>query len=481
MDDIRSEQKAWLKLFPFARKIIEDQGCPVVDGYSSLPDFLTEDKAVLGFTISADGKLEPQVFCKIVDVHNIKNQAELVGSAKRRGFPFALYISAEDPEHYIWFNVAKQVQMNEAPVFSTDQKYVTDTETIIALLGHNYADTIYQQGLWANQLHILGDLLLVRHFLHEQRSLESWLGLDFEDYRKHLSQAYEKYEIQEDYLQGSDGIRSIFSNLVYDVQFFPPTYEHFNHCFASLIEGSREKKLAEQYSVRPVKDILIGLSHIVGEESKCLLDPAAGIGGTFFEVLKQNPKLKGYAFEAQNYLCKLTHIIAVVSGLESRATLICNDSLTYGEWPEKPDLVVFEPPFGVKIHDREILAQSELFVNSKRSSVDAIEVMLERSIRQIAPGGHIVLLVTENILFTTQTQTLRDFLMETCHVRAIISLPTGALRPATGIKSSVLVLIKKNGERDTGQVFAADLKDVKGHTIDRVLDSFRSAVIEGRV
>lgn len=96
------------------------------------------------------------------------------------------------------------------------------------------------------------------------------------------------------------------------------------------------------------------------------------------------------------------------------------------------------------------------------------DYLLELAIKWTNYNGVIVALVPESFLFESgNRRKFRNRLLEEVSLRAIISLPSGALLPSSSVKSSIIVLNKAHPNNDN-LIFMADIKD--GVSIDKTSD-----------
>ncbi|MCT4327973.1 N-6 DNA methylase [Elizabethkingia anophelis] len=97
-------------------------------------------------------------------------------------------------------------------------------------------------------------------------------------------------------------------------------------------------------------------------------------------------------------------------------------------------------------------------------------LFLERIIQLLKIDGKAAVVVPEGVLFggNNAYKNLREVLLKDCIVDAIISLPSGAFKPYTSVKTSVLVFTKKGFKRKsfaTNKVWFYEL-ETDGYTLD---------------
>lgn len=92
---------------------------------------------------------------------------------------------------------------------------------------------------------------------------------------------------------------------------------------------------------------------------------------------------------------------------------------------------------------------------------------LIHSLDYLDKNGHLVFILPEGILFNTFHSDLRNYLLENFSVEAIISLPSGAFHPFTGIKTSILIL--KNAKQRPN-IFFAEYKEQQAENV--IIENF---------
>lgn len=126
------------------------------------------------------------------------------------------------------------------------------------------------------------------------------------------------------------------------------------------------------------------------------------------------------------------------------------------------DLVLMDPPIGRFRYGEIQPWQFESFGKHKWVQYDA--VFVELGIKLLQPGGRLVTLVPDNFLFASSLSRLetRKWLLENVDIKAIISLPPGALAPAGHQgKASILLLQKPTKfSQDNSDVLIADIQNV---------------------
>jgi len=114
------------------------------------------------------------------------------------------------------------------------------------------------------------------------------------------------------------------------------------------------------------------------------------------------------------------------------------------------DIVLTNPPFGavVKATEKDYLDKYDLGAKHKIRKNQKTEILfIERTIDFVKPGtGKIGIVLPDGILTNSSLQYVRDYIMERCHILAVISLPQFAFSHyGAGVKAS-LVFLKRKAE-----------------------------------
>jgi type I restriction enzyme M protein len=127
------------------------------------------------------------------------------------------------------------------------------------------------------------------------------------------------------------------------------------------------------------------------------------------------------------------------------------DSLTKAatNWSHiKPDcsLILTNPPFGTSEADS---LTSEDKVQFNMASTKGQHLFLRKMIDCTIPGGEICTVIDEGVLNTESSQALREYILRTCRVRAVVSLPPETFKPnKINVRTSLLFLEKRKNDDD---------------------------------
>lgn len=130
------------------------------------------------------------------------------------------------------------------------------------------------------------------------------------------------------------------------------------------------------------------------------------------------------------------------------------------EKKQKYDLILANPPFSGTVNPESI--QEDIDLSTTKTELLFIKYMYDH----LVEGGRSAVIVPEGVLFgsTGGHRKLREILMDTCHIDAVVSLPSGVFKPYAGVKTAI-IFYTKGGKTDkvwfyevTGDGFTLDDK-----------------------
>ena len=190
--------------------------------------------------------------------------------------------------------------------------------------------------------------------------------------------------------------------------------------------------------------------------------------GTFSAVLDQKNKEilehSFWGFDVDVTMVRLGLMNLMMHGIDN-PNIDRKDSLSksYDEAGQY-DIILANPPFTGKIDRGDI--NPSLRVDTPSSEL----LFLDRISSMLRIGGKAAVIVPEGVLFGSskaQKQT-REILLKDNQLEAVISLPSGAFKPYTGVKTAILVFTKveeKSTAWHTDKVWFYELQS-DGYTLD---------------
>ncbi|MBF0185550.1 MAG: N-6 DNA methylase [Magnetococcales bacterium] len=146
--------------------------------------------------------------------------------------------------------------------------------------------------------------------------------------------------------------------------------------------------------------------------------------------------VSGIEVNPGSYIIGLTRLI--LAGVEDPQLELGNAlERTLSTSPQNDgfDLVVAHPPWGARIGNSAIVGHFSVQTN------DSTSLFVQHALSQLRVGGQAILILPLGNLFRSGPERrLRQMLVESHTVAAVISLPNGAFLPQTGIQASILVV-----------------------------------------
>lgn len=182
------------------------------------------------------------------------------------------------------------------------------------------------------------------------------------------------------------------------------------------------------------------------------------------EKIKKELDDSFYGFDIDVTMVRLGLMNLMMHGIDN-PQIDYKDSLSksYNEVGQY-DRVLANPPFTGKIDRGDV--NTSLRIDSPSTEL----LFLDRISSMLRPGGKAAVIVPEGVLFgssNAQKQT-REILLKDNQLEAVISLPSGAFKPYTGVKTAILVFTKveeKSKTWHTEKVWFYELQS-DGYSLD---------------
>jgi len=277
-----------------------------------------------------------------------------------------------------------------------------------------------------------------------------------------------------------------FHNIVKElsaVSFYDSSVDSKGAAFEYFVRATlKGKKLGQYFTPRELVQVMCALigkhkivnSVISGSDLK-ILDPACGTGGFLVymmqdtleqlqEKLKRREITKAahdkavkkvkeeifFGSDANEGVAASAKMNMIIAG-DGHTNIQHEDSLSANavNWStDTPDcnIIMTNPPFGTSESDSLTSADMRQFdVSSSKGQY----LFLQKMIDSTLPGGEICSVIDEGVLNTDTGTNLRKYILKTCKILAVVSLPNETFKPnKINVKSSLLYLEKRD-EDDT--------------------------------
>jgi len=175
-----------------------------------------------------------------------------------------------------------------------------------------------------------------------------------------------------------------------------------------------------------------------------------------------------FGFDVSRQMLRIAMMNLVLHGVRranlKRANVLSDmGGMSEADLGRKYKVILANPPFAGKLPEESI--RQDLPTNSKKSELLFLSVMME----SLAPGGLCAVVVPEGVLFAASNAhvELRRRLVQDFEMLAVVSLPGGAFKPYTGVKTSVLVFRRPVDGHSVKRVWFYEVSN-DGYATDRV-------------
>lgn len=290
----------------------------------------------------------------------------------------------------------------------------------------------------------------------------------------------EKIELKDEHLK-------VCVSFLEKIMLFHSNLRIIDEAFEYLIPQESKKKQGQFFTPRPVEDMVVEMLNPKSHEF--IVDPACGSGGFLLHSVKWvargtvskkelPPKAKRFAQEnivgidfARNAV-KVSKAINLIIG-DGKTHIYKDNSLNPKSWDDetkvglKPrlmkfsdnkltkenakswsnfnfDILMTNPPFAGTVKETSVLRLYSLSIRNgkKLSTIGRHILFIERSLQFVRPGGRLAIVLPQGILTNTETNYIRQFLIENARIMAVVGLHGNSFKPHTGTKTSVLFLQK---------------------------------------
>src|SRR3989344_5336035 len=272
-----------------------------------------------------------------------------------------------------------------------------------------------------------------------------------------------------------------------------------DEAFEYLIPEVAKGKKGQYFTPRHVIGMAVKMLDPKADEY--LIDPAAGSGGFLISAMywAKEKHLRGSEEAMREYakdyiwgndfaeeISKVSRALMLIAG-DGRSHLFKLNSLDPREWHgEDPqlldarsklqtrlldmgssadnaenkktfhymnfDVLLTNPPFAGEIKDQGLLRQY-FFGKKKGKLINKIErhiLFIERTLDMLRPGGRMAIVLPQGVLNNTNSEFVRDYLLDKGRILAVVGLHGNTFKPHTGTKTSVLFLQKWNNDSRVG-------------------------------
>ncbi|GLC31162.1 SAM-dependent methyltransferase [Clostridium omnivorum] len=427
---------------------------------------------MIGCIINEKGELENKVLVEIRRKPSPEAQKQLFSIAKKFNVTYSLLAILDDNNkpRYYWFETESGLPIVEQTFESISDHVISDVDIESTLW--NALDLMRTMAITSDEaIDILLYLLLVRVYLSEHKDLDKWPSLKEGELQSLISISTDyyhllKYDITRFMFKDSlDRLLSILNGL-------PVKSKHYHSILNSLIQKVMATKAGEVITPANLLNIIGKVTKELNIKDGKVINLGSGVGSLLREA-RENSSANVYeGIELNVNLISQSSIINILCGY-SDITIKNDDAFRLGN-TEEYNLTLINPPMGLKVKKDTL---EGLDIAEGRGMVNITEAFIEKSINITIPGGYVICVVPEGILFAGTSKAIRDIILKKTIVKSIISLPASTFRPFTGVQTSLLILRKKDKSTNTPKDLFIGKIDSFDDT-DDVLNGFSKWLIE---
>lgn len=260
--------------------------------------------------------------------------------------------------------------------------------------------------------------------------------------------------------------------IVWEFQKFRLSELSERHNLSLLLENGFQKLYGEFYTPRAINQLIVGL--LSPSKGKTVLDPACGLGGLIYEAGLRGSTVVGY--EISYMAAQIAQTNLLLSNLPGKVH--ARDSLQKLEREDKFDYVVVVPPFSGTVRDHRL---RHFKLGWSKKSQKYPDLFLELALNLANPSGRIAIVVPNGVLFSYSSRDTRLLIHRESTIRAIIELPDTAFAPYSRVKTSLLILEKREKQKLTeqGEVFISQIENL--NEISETVGSFLRFEASGKL
>ena len=213
------------------------------------------------------------------------------------------------------------------------------------------------------------------------------------------------------------------------------TKKEFGILFSNLISDLNNSVTFSERNSSPdsINNIV---TMLYGDYGNIVMDPFAGSAGTLVKFNQNYPKHDVVGLEISSDAWLLGKMNLIVNGICSMSFDHSNSLKITGLFKNQADLIITDVPFGGRLKKEEY--DFPTFVNTN----DSTSIYLQFIIDSLKEGGKAVVLVPQGFLFSNATgvKGLKEMMIDSDWLDAVISLPQGIFMPYSGVSSAIICL-----------------------------------------
>lgn len=194
------------------------------------------------------------------------------------------------------------------------------------------------------------------------------------------------------------------------------------------------------------------LQNVDRKEGISVLDPSCGSGGMLTYL---NTHIQGnlVGCEVDKRLIRVSNLNLTINNAKSFD--VKEGSFLDKDFDQEFDVVISNPPFGIKEKQADILAKYEL--GMKKASCETELLFVENILRALKPNGVCGIVLPQGALNNSSTKKMRNLLLDNATLLASVDLPSAVFKnTGTGVDTSLLFFRKAAASITKCKMYAVD-------------------------
>lgn len=219
--------------------------------------------------------------------------------------------------------------------------------------------------------------------------------------------------------------------------------------FQELADVGVRAGLGQYFTPAPVARAMA--AYLAPKKGETWIDPFCGSGLLVGEIAAAADGPVGlYGIDRDPRVLRLASLEAEIHHPDSPLVAIHGNALwplrelksQLGAPPDGFDGAMTNPPFGADVHRDDHEGYDDFRLVADGST--PLEILgLERSIDMLRPGGRLGIVLPQSVVSNRGLVRVREFLLDTCRVDAVLSLPPATFGPFRGVGKAVVVFATK--------------------------------------
>ena len=219
--------------------------------------------------------------------------------------------------------------------------------------------------------------------------------------------------------------------------------------FQELADVGVRAGLGQYFTPAPVARAMA--AYLAPRAGESWIDPFCGSGLLVGEVAAAaDGPARLYGIDRDPRVLRLARLEAEIHHPDSPLVTFHGNALwplrelksSLGAPPEGFDGVVTNPPFGADVHRDDHKGYDDFRLVANGST--PLEILgLERSIEMLRAGGRLGIVLPQSVASNRGLVRVREFVLDTCRIDAVLSLPPATFGPFRGVGKAVVIFATK--------------------------------------